>query len=257
MLTVILQLDLSGGDQIRGWINDGSRWTAALAGFHLVFNKTFPAAGAGNYTLLIPGISGAAGHPAGDGFGTMKLDTGGHVQWSGTLADGTKVSQKGMVSKDGIWPLYVPLYNGGGSLLSWIRFANGDAGGELVWLKSPGATTKYYSAGFTNAVVAIGSIHTRAATGTSALLVFSDGGLGAPFTNSISVGLKNKVTTISGGKLTLNITTTSGLFKGSVLNPDTGKPFPFQGVLLENTSMGGGFFLGPQQSGRVFLSPTP
>ena len=263
-LTVILQLDLSGGDQIRGWINDGSHWTAGLAGFHLVFNKTFnPAASAGNYTLLIPGISGAAGNPAGDGFGTIKLDASGQVQWRGTLADGTKVGQNGLVSKDGVWPLYVSLYNGGGSLLSWITFADGGAGGEMVWLKSRGTTTKYYSAGFTNAVEAIGSVYTRPASGTRAMqlingnLIFSDGGLGAPFTNSISLGLNNKVTTTSSGKLTLNINTTSGLFKGSVLNPDTGKPFPFQGVLLENTSSGGGFFLGPQQSGRVFLSPTP
>src|SRR5207253_992298 len=112
---------------------------------------------------------GAASQPAGDGFGTVKVDSGGHIQWSGVLADGTKVSQKTMLSKDGVWPLYVPLYNGGGSLLSWIKFDDGAAGGPVVWLKPRGALTKYYPAGFTNAVLAVGSLYTRPATGTRAM----------------------------------------------------------------------------------------
>jgi len=133
----------------------------------------------------------------------------------------------------------------------------------VVWLKARSSLAKYYPAGFTNSVGAAGSVYTRPSTGTRALqlingdLVFSGGGLRQPFAVPISLGLNNKVTSSITSKLSLSINTTSGLFKGSALNPDTGKAFPFQGVLVEKSNNAGGFFLGPDQSGRVFLSPTP
>jgi hypothetical protein len=67
--------------------------------------------------------------------------------------------------------------------------------------------------------------------------------------------LNNKVT--GSGGLTLSITTTTGLFKGSALNPATGKPILFQGALFKKGNPGVGYFLGSTQSGEVHLDAAP
>ena len=90
---------------------------------------------AGNYTLVAPGFDDSTTLPAGDSFGSLKVDVAGRVKFAGTLADGTKVSQTASLSKGGYWPLYVPLYSGNGSLMSWLAFAsttNSDLSGRLT-----------------------------------------------------------------------------------------------------------------------------
>jgi hypothetical protein len=55
----------------------------------------------------------------------------------------------------------------------------------------------------------------------------------------------------------LTVRTSSGLFHGSVINPETGKPITVNGIVLQNQNFGAGFFLGTNQSGSVLLSPAP
>ena len=47
------------------------------------------------------------------------------------------------------------------------------------------------------------------------------------------------------------------LFKGSVLNPETGKAMPFQGILFKKGNVGMGYFLSSGQSGEAYLCPAP
>src|SRR5206468_3396655 len=104
-LNVQLQLDLASGDQIRGSVSDG-QWTAKLQADRLIFGKTqSPASLAGNYHLIIPADLQNSFSPGGDGYGTVKVDAGGNVLFTGTLADGTKVSQSSALSRQGFWPL--------------------------------------------------------------------------------------------------------------------------------------------------------
>jgi hypothetical protein len=56
-------------------------------------------------------------------------------------------------------------------------------------------------------------------------------------------------------KLTVTITSASGLFSGSIGVPGSGKTVAFTGVVLQKQNIGSGFFLGTNQSGRVLLSP--
>src|SRR6185436_10969264 len=101
-LTVLLTLDLTGGtDQITGTISDGN-WTASVLAHRAMFDKTDNLAPqAGRYTLIVPGDDqDAANQPGGDSFGTVTVDAGGNVKFSGALADGTKVSQKVPLSKN-------------------------------------------------------------------------------------------------------------------------------------------------------------
>jgi hypothetical protein len=86
-------------------------------------------------------------------------------------------------------------------------------------------------------------------------LLLTGGGLSSPASTFFKLDLSNKTTDLSGHKLSLSLTPSSGLFHGSVLNPDTGKPITFQGALFPDWNVGLGYFLTPNQSGQVYLAP--
>lgn len=259
-LTLRLQLD-SAANQIRGSVTDG-HWTSALMADKLVFSKATHATQAGAYTFIIPGTLEDASSPGGISFGSVNVDTSGNVTWSGALADGSKVTQKSTLSSDGIWPLYSSLYSGQGCVMGWIQFSN-LVSGDLVWIKSAGASGKYYSAGFTNLLSSYGSPYQKPSVGARALdlsgglgeFSANGGGLSQTLTNDIRLELNNRVTNLSGPKLSITITPSSGLFRGTFVNPDTHASTPFQGVLFQNANIGVGYFLGSEGSGEVHLGP--
>jgi hypothetical protein len=264
-LNVHLHLDMTGGDQIRGEVTAGT-WSAQVVADRQIYSKSSLAPQAGNYVLIIPGDIHDGNCPGGDGFGTVKIDGSGTVLLSGTLADGTKVTQSTTVSKQGIWPLYAAPYLGRGVILSWIQLADqvdSDLGGHLVWIKPAGVVGKYYPGGFTNDIWATGSRYQAPATGARALnmsegkLVLRGGGLSGTVAHDLTLGTNNRVTMPTGTKLTLTLTPTTGLFKGSALDPTSGKTMTFQGALFKKANIGVGYFLGSDQSGEVYLSPAP
>jgi hypothetical protein len=265
-VTVQMALDLAGGDQIRGSVTDGS-WSSDLLGFKLVFNKARKASQADTYIVRLPGEpQSSANRPGGDGFGTVKVDASGGVQWSGSLGDGTKVSQKTSLSEQGIWPLYTSLYGGKGCALGWLQFSDGGLSGQIAWVKQSGVVGGSYPAGFTNAIDAAGVPYHRPAAGTRALnwangsgqLILGGAGLSQPFTNFCKLDVNSKVAPASSeSKLSLSISTASGYFQGSVINPATGKPIKFQGALFQNWNVGLGYFVAPNQTGEIFLGPAP
>lgn len=255
------QLDLTGAG-LTGSFSDGV-WTAQLNADR---PATSPVAQAGNYTLLIPGDdTNSLAQPGGDSYGTVTVSSTGGITFSGELADGTKVSQKANILPNGQWPFYIGLYSGSGSIFGWLTFSNqadSDITGTVDWFKLPQTSAKYYPGGFTNITDAAGSIYLF--TNDVPVLnfsdgegqaVFSNGNLAAAFTNQITLGAANKITNSSPNALTITLTTKSGLFKGSVVSPDGGKPITINGVVLQKQDFGGGFFLGPSQSGSVFLAP--
>lgn len=263
-LTLQLQLaDATGGEQLRGTVADG-RWTSDLVANRLVYSKTLnPAVVADNYVMRLPGDAQSATSPGGDSFGSVKVDASGNVVWSGSLSDGTKVTQKSTLSAQGTWPLYVSLYGGKGCVMGWIQFTNNALNGSVVWLKSGGVPGRYYSGGFTNQLEASGIPYKSPSVGTRLLdlnegtgnLILTGGGLASPASTSLKLDLNNKATDLSGHRLSLSLIPTSGLFHGSVLNPDTGKPVTFQGALFPDWNVGLGYFLTPNQSGQVYLAP--
>ena len=108
--------------------------------------------------------------------------------------------------------------------------------------------------------MAVGSIYVRplpstnpAITVSNPSIAFAGGNLEVPFANPIVLGASSKVTNLGSNKLALSITTSSGLFKGSVANPTTGKSLAFSGALLQKQNAGSGFLLGTNRSTRVFL----
>jgi len=61
--------------------------------------------------------------------------------------------------------------------------------------------------------------------------------------------------TSTNSSLKMTVSTSSGSFKGSVIDPASGKSISFTGVVLQKQNFGGGFFTGTNQIGRVFLGP--
>ncbi len=250
-LALALRLDFGGGGQMLGTVSSGNQWSAALQAYRPV------PAQAGSYTAHIPhsGVSlGAA--PAGDGYGILKVDAAGNVRFSGALADGSKVSQNATLSKDGYWGLYASLYGGSGCIVSWVQFNAASPGGELVWLKPPVPGAKSYPAGFTNVVSAALWPYTPASSMagfSGGALLCTGGGLANPLTNTFSFDAHGRVVRPAGSKLSLSFTPSSGLFSGSTRSPGLTQTLAFQGVLCQPGTNGYGYFLGPQQSGQVYL----
>jgi hypothetical protein len=81
------------------------------------------------------------------------------------------------------------------------------------------------------------------------------GGLAQGITNRIALAANSHVTPVSGPKLSLTFTPSTGGFRGSVVNPAASKPVSFGGVLLQGRGFGSGFFLGTSGSGEVRLEP--
>ncbi|HEV7925263.1 MAG TPA: hypothetical protein VGR14_07910, partial [Verrucomicrobiae bacterium] len=153
------------------------------------------------------------------------------------------------------------LYGGKGSVLGWLSFTNGgNISGQIEWFKQPIATAKLYPGGFTNGTEAIGSVYhyTNYMPELGSMddvlsLVMINGDLAEGITNQASLGPYYPAADKSTTKL--ECITSSGMFYGSVINPETDKPISVHGIVLQNQNIGAGYFLGTNQTGSVLLSP--
>jgi hypothetical protein len=258
-LSVQLQLNMSNGP-ITGTVSDGT-WTANLQASPAIYSTHLHAPQAGRYTLLIPGSTSSETLPGGNGFGTVTVSEYGNVTMTGTLGDGTPVVSTGMVCSQGLWPMYIPLYAGKGSILGWLSFTNrGDIDGQIAWFKLPQKTAKFYPGGFTNTTEIIGSVfeYTKGLPilgFANGLLSLVNGNLTESMTNQLSLGLYIPGMTQSATILKFN--TLTGGFGCTVTNAATGKLVPINGVVLQNQNFAAGFFAGTNQTGSAVLSPLP
>jgi hypothetical protein len=260
-LAVSLQLDTTNGtDQIFGTVSDGS-WTATLIGDRGTFNVyTNLAPQTGSYTMFLDGSTNGLS-PAGQGYAVVKVSSVGKISLTGKLADGTAISQSAVLSKNGIWPLYISRYNGNGSLLGWISFVDEtgtDFTGDISWIKTGAAGGTRYPAGFTNEPAVIGStyivpdISSPVLSLTNAVSVLSGGGLTAPLTNTMNFLLS------TGGdakQLSFTINVNNGFLSGSFLHPVTKLKTGISGAVFQKSPSAGGFFLRPTESGAFVLTP--
>jgi hypothetical protein len=262
-LTLTMQSDPNDNNRLMGTVSDGT-WVAQLVANRSPFKaRTSPAPFAGKYTLVLPGPGdGDSQTPQGDGFGTLTVTPSGQVQFAAALADGTRLTQSTTVSQAGEWPIYVPLYRGQGQVLGWVTFAStaqDDLNGPLSWIKLPNARTAYYPQGFTLQPVASGSAyqppapHTPILNVTDGLVTLTDGNLDSSITDLITLNENNKV--FSSNPVSLTFSPANGRFKGAVPNPLGHRPITFNGVVLQKQNFGSGYFLGPTQSGRVYVGP--
>jgi hypothetical protein len=271
-VSVQMQLDLSGGG-ISGQLSDGT-WIAQLTADPVATSAT-----AAHYTLVIPPqipetngpgvpiVGGADDTGMGESYGTVTVSSKGAISFSGVLVDSTKVTQKANLTANGQWPFYIPLYSGNGSIFGWLTFSNQpdtDITGTVNWFKLPQPAAKFYPGGFTNSVEATGSIYQF--TNGVPLLNWAggvgfasfdneDGSLPPGFSDQITLSTANKIT--STNALTATITTSSGLFKVTATDPNTGKAVTANGVLLQKQNIGLGFFAHTNQTTGLIILSSP
>jgi hypothetical protein len=259
-LAVQLQLDLSGSQGLTGTVSN-SAWSAGLAAYLVVSKTNLPQANK-NYTLVIPAAAPPSAGPDGYGFGTLNVNASGAVKFTITLGDGNKVTGSSVVVGSDQWPLYLspPAYAGEGLAWGWLSFPTNSAGqvGQLHWLREPGAPGTLYPNGFTNAVPVTESryAYTNGApvlNWTKGLIELDGGNLSSNLTYAVTLA-NNKLSGTT-TKLSLTLTTASGLFQGTVPAPGGNSSISVSGVLLQGTNAGYGLFLSPTNSGSVFLGP--
>jgi hypothetical protein len=266
-LQVGLQLDLSTTNRMTGQVSDGI-WTADIVAYRPGFSTANPAPETGrNYILRIPGCGNSLAAPGGDGFGTVTVDVSGNLLFSGTLGDGTKVTQTTFVTASGLWPLYASMYSSRGSILGWLSFTGSGfntISGQATWFKWPNPGLKrLYPGGYTFQTETLGSVYaftngTRVLDFSQGQVVIDSGGLphNLNLTNQVLLSAANSVTDLTlTNHLSLSINPASGLFQGSFYNYSNRLTVPFYGALLPGQTNGTGYFVATNQSGRVYFGP--
>lgn len=216
---------------------------------------------AGRYTLVIPGPPDSAQSPGGDGIGELRVQADGRAEFYGELSDGTEVRQQTQISRNGIWPLYVPMYGGRGMLTGWVTVTNHaemDLFGDLRWIKPETPDDHYYPQGFGSRRFVVGSSYSAAASMnvTNKLAgVLRGGNLGSIVLRD---GLDPNAPLIapegrSVKQFSYNLNPNTGLIEGSFIHPETRTPTPFRGVYVQKRGWGSGYFMGTNTSGMVHL----
>lgn len=266
-VTTSMQLD-PPDQAVIGTVSNNN-FVADLTGYQNVFGTRNKAtAYEGQYTLVIPGTTNPAAGPSGNGYGSVTVKPTGAVTFSGSLADGTTVSQSGIVSSGGFWPLYISLYNGSGSVWAWNLFTNGTLSTNLAvsWINGGNSVkTAALRSGFTNeAATLIGSAYNPAAvplTGfTSADVILAGGGLLRTITNGITISSHDIIALtnalLESNKLRLTITKATGIISGTLANPTNQHlTIKINGIILQDNTNAAGYFLENGQSGAFSITP--
>ena len=241
-----------------------------------------PVADTGSYTFLMSAISKSATVPQGVGYGTLTVGGTGGVIMAGALPDGEAFSAQGslatgasgrqvfVIDKNLAYPS-VTNAGSGGFLWGTLTFAKvtgtSDFNGTLGWIK-PQQNAGNYPASIIANLSVIGSHYTYA-TGKSVLPGFTSGTLAFTDGKALSVSgtthlnqplildSTNQFTLLTSpalDKLSVVITPSTGVFKGSFVYPGQKTPTAFGGVFFQDQMIGSGFFLGPNGSGTVSLS---
>jgi hypothetical protein len=260
-------MDLSG-QSVSGEVTDAV-FAAGLTTYQDVFNAHEKATNyAGRYTLILPGSTNASIGPFGTSCGTLTVTASGNITFSGKLADGTPITESSVVSANGYWPMYVPLYGGKGSLWSWNYFTNGEINSPSYasWINTTNSNrSSDYHFGFTNQMAAV--VGAKYASADMPLLALTNGavrleggGLPETITNVIGLTSEDRITFTNSGedtnRMRLSINSANGAISGSFSslgNPS--KTITISGVLIQNQTNAHGFFLGTNQSGTFILTP--
>jgi hypothetical protein len=264
-LLVTLCLDLTNGtERITGPIAEGERVAELIANRTQPKSATNPAAlYAGKYTISFMPEAGVIG-PAGASLAAISADTNGNLKLSGFLADGTKLTANGAVSKDGLFPLQQPLYSGKGSVFSWLMFTNAPYA-DLVpivnWTKPTRPADKRNPGGFTNLLTGLGTRYSLseltndlAAMPTSALAV---GALPTPdTTNALAWNPTQRRMTNSAG-ITVTLNPATGLWDGIYPESMSRQRLPFKTTLhkFADQYVGFGYIIQSNITGKVVLGP--
>ena len=261
-----LQVDTTDPDLLVGSIGDDINWTASLYADRAVFDgRSSTTSDMGRYTVVFQGDFASTNTdipPMGESFGTLNITKAGRIRFSGSLADGTKVTQATTVAKGGQWPLYLPLYQSEGAFYAWLLF-NGtndnDISGTATWIRPQMSWAWYYPDGFAVLQDAYGSRYTAPPKGTKLLDVstarFELNGMNLDrgITNHVLLDCRNRITNLEANGLTSTFTLADGSFRGRVMDPVSWEWITFKGVVLQKFGVAAGYFPRGYQTGEVWF----
>ena len=257
-------LDLTGSlPAIFGTVSplatNGARWTA-----HLTAEPQTASRGSAEYTILLQPGRGANAGPPSAGYALLTNHQG-TATFAGALPDGTPLTQTVPLSALGDAPFYDSLDGGAGVVIGWITNLNrATPAGSLTWI-TPANAPALYPAGLTNSLVAQGAIWTNPPKGTPPIslpngqLTISGGFLASPLTYSVTVNTANALVVSSGGSansLAGTINPKTGLLTLSFGNGNGRATTAAQGAVLQDQSIGAGFFTTKTNSGAINLGPS-
>jgi hypothetical protein len=189
------------------------------------------------------------------------VSNNGAITLSGYLADDSGVTQRSFLSRDGRYPLYVPVYNHGvdGSISGWLQFTNGATScftedSQVLWIKKSGGSI--YTGGFTNQSSVTGAWYDSTPASllsiTSGEVILTGGNLSTPITNSFT--LEDDTITVDPSatdSLVLAIDRPNGEIRGSFVN--AGHTNLVYSLILQPTDEARGYFIGTSQGGLFIL----
>jgi uncharacterized repeat protein (TIGR03803 family) len=248
-LNLVLDLD-PGALAMNGLVSNRGAFSAPLTAWRTLTGAST------NYPpfstfVIVPSV------PAeGYSYGVVHVNPGGNFMITTYLLDGTTFSANGSLLQNGQFPLFAPLYKGGGWLISWVNAGVGSLSASVDWFHTNGVIDTNLSLS--------GLVYPPHPT--SPVLVLTNGGfelfgasISGTLSNSISISARNVITPgtgdIEGLSVTLNAA--SGTFGGSFDNPSTGKPIHFQGGLMPGANSGFGYFTESNHSGAVIMGNFP
>lgn len=266
-LQVILHLNEGGGsNQITGTVSNSVFTSEVLANL-AVYSKTNAFPGAGRYTFnLAPANTNDTAVPQGYGYGTLTVSKLGSARLSGVLGDGTKISASGSLSAFNTFPLYNALYQRKqGSSTGWITVVpSNTVTATIDWFKPATPKDRLYPVGFATAAALDGALYVPPSKGGPTVagnwqLTAGGGNLLSNFVKSVVIDSNGFVTVSSPGSdgLLLAMQPTTGQFSGSFVTPAIAKRVTLNGLLLQNTNSGAGFFVGTNQTGFAILQLGP
>ena len=230
----------------------------------------------GKYTILLSATASGATVPQGIGYATItvgrkagaiaagKLPDGESFSASGYIVSGTATRSQFVIDKALSYPSVADNGSSGflfGTLTFETLTGASNLTGTLQWVKPLQRKGDYPAAIDTNLNV-IGSLYTPPGRKGSVLPGFTSGTLelsdtsGLILSGSSQLTAANKLTvTNPADNVKVKINPANGTFSGSFVYPGKGpKRTDFGGVLFQDRTLGGGFFLGPEGSGTVNLS---
>ncbi len=235
----------------------------------------------GAYTVALPAPEGVdvAQEPGGDGHGLLKVSGLGVCTGALTLADGTKTTFAGHVSRSGEWSLHRGLYGNParGFLAGKAVFREvagvSDVDGVWRWVKQAGATPKspLYPGRVEVDRQVVGSRYAAPAKGARAWAGLTDDWFnvwvrlaGPDLSSAPGVSLTtldraatwtvaNQILYFGPDELTLKVNTKTGLVSGSYQDSSRGVKQAFTGVLLQTQGMATGSYVNERGAGRFWM----
>ncbi len=245
---VPLTVLLSRGYGIEGYVTDNYTYSFIAADL-----PAYNPDQAGRYTVVFAGATNNVG-PFGNGYATVMVSAAGALTMVGSLADGTPISQSTAALQNGMFPLYVPLYKGNGSIISWVPVQSIALNFPFSWTRPSDSTGGLFAQGFTNEFLLTASRYSPTGNvfGTNQASIFvqsEDGNVNLVDPCAISSSGALSIDPSSGDDLHIYVNRATGSFSGSFVAPDTKQVVPVRGAILQNLHQAWGYFLRTNQSG--------